>query len=53
MADRMGAQLSGHSVPGQGSVFRLTLRTAPRIVDAPGGDGIGPVVAPAVEESQR
>jgi hypothetical protein len=53
MADRMGAALSGHSVPGQGSVFRLTLRTAPRVVDSPGGDGMGPVGAPAVEETQR
>jgi signal transduction histidine kinase len=40
MADRMGAELTGRSVPGQGSVFRLQLRAAPPANVAPGGDGV-------------
>jgi two-component system capsular synthesis sensor histidine kinase RcsC len=40
LADRMGAELTGRSVPGQGSVFRLALRPAPHVGDSPGGDGV-------------
>jgi signal transduction histidine kinase len=40
LADRMGAELTGRSVPGQGSVFRLQLRAAPPATAAPGGDGV-------------
>ena len=40
LADRMGAEITGHSVPGQGSVFRLSLRPAARAAETAGGDGV-------------